>query len=309
MTLSAVHLEATAELAASLSRPVTTASQLAPGLHPDFPHDAYHYRELGMVSNTAIDHVRRSPAHYLAWVSGAERPEETKPFAFGSALHMRCLEPERFARTYLVEPYFGPCRKNDVCSSEDAKKNKTRRDAWRAQHVGATILDGETGAATLGMIESIANHPIARPLLDGGDAELTLRWDDPETGLACKARADKYREDLGCVVDLKSAVDASPDAFRRSVANYGYVRQAAHYRDGFGCLGPELDHFDFVVAEKAAPYAVAVYSLDREALALGQRQVERARRTLAGCLRRNEWPGYPQSIKTLQLPAWVKDDE
>ena len=296
------------ELAASLARPVVRPSELAHGLHRGFDADDYHFRELGMVSKGALDLVRRSPAHYLSWVSGDDERPDTKPFAFGTALHMRCLEPGRFDRTYLVAPEFGPQRKTDACSSEQAKENKSRRAAWMAAHAGATILDAATGMATLAMIDAIADHPIARPLLESGDPELTVRWRCPTSGLECKARADRYRADIRTVVDVKSAADASPDAFRRSVANFGYHRIEGHYRDGFGVLGEPLDHHLFLVVEKEPPFAIAIYSLDEEFRRLGERQVARARVTLADCLATSRWPAYPDRIETLSLPRWMKDE-
>ena len=285
-----------------------TPSLLAPGLHRGYAESLYHVRELGMVSKGALDRVRRSPAHYRAWVDGAGEPE-TPPFRFGKALHMRTLEPARFAATYVLEPDFGACRKNDSCSSEAAKENKTRRDAWRLEHAGANILDSATGAATLGMIEAIANHPLARPLLEGGDPELTVRWTCNDTGLACKARVDHWREDFRAAVDVKSAADASPEAFAKSVANFGYHRQETHYTEGLEACGFPPDHFPFIVVEKTAPYLVAVYELEPEAFALGKRQILRAKRMLADCLERDQWPGYPDRIQKLSLPAWAFKEE
>lgn len=297
------QLAASGELSASLRRPLVSMLQLAPGLHRGIAAEDYHFRELGIASSSALEEVRRSPAHYLAWVAGNEY-RESPALSFGKALHMRALEPLLFARTYLVAPDFGPCRKTEGCSSEQAKENKARREAWRAEHRGATILDSATGFATLGMIEAIADHPIARPLLESGEAELTGRWNDL---LPCKLRADFYREDLGTLVDVKSTLDASADAFRRSVISYGYHRQTAHYEFGLEALGYPADHALFVVAEKAPPFAVAVYALDDMFTQLGERQVDAAKHRLADCLERNEWPGYPDTIQTLSLPPWMKD--
>lgn len=306
--MNASTLATTGELAASLARPVVKPSEMAHGLHPGVPAEDYHYRELHVASKGGLDLVRRSPAHFLAWVSGEDRPE-TKPFAFGTALHMRLLEPERFERTYLVAPEFGPLRKTDACSSEQAKENKTRRSAWMAEYAGATILDASSGMATLAMIDAIAEHPIARPLLEGGEPELTMRWRCPASGLECKARSDFYRADIATVVDVKSAADASIDAFDRSVRSFGYHRIEGHYRDGFEVLGAPLEHHLFVVIEKTPPFAIAIYSLDERYRRRGEREVARARVTLADCLVTNRWPAYPETIQTLPLPPWMKDDD
>lgn len=133
--MTAEQIQSTGVLATSLARPVIRPSELRVGLHPNYPHDDYHFRELGISSHTANEQFRQSPAHYFAWAQGSERPE-TLALRIGKAAHMRCLEPARFARTYVISPPFGDCR---------YKAAKDARDAWRKEHAGATILEDDTG--------------------------------------------------------------------------------------------------------------------------------------------------------------------
>lgn len=273
----------------------------AHGLHPDISEAVYHQRHLGLASKSALDIIDKAPAAYLDWVRGRERPD-TSAFRLGKAAHAAVLEPERFRRAYVTAPDFGPVRKTDECSSEQAKVNKTRKAEWMAAHAGATILDSETGRHTLGMVNAIAEDPDARALLEAGMAEATALWSDPETGLPCKARIDFYRPDIETVVDFKSTRDARKWAWSRSAETYAYYRQDPMYRDGLIALGHGVRRFVFVVVESVPPYLLKLYELDAADVQQGRIENSANLRTLARCLMTNTWPGYERDgIETITL--------
>lgn len=288
--------------------PVETALDLSTGLHRAVPDAVYHRKVLGLASKSALDRFARSPAHYLAWLRGAET-DETPALHLGKAVHCAMLEPARFDREYIAEPEWGPCRANAELgvSTEQGRENKKRRDAWRAARAGAPTLTVDEARSIRGMVASVLAHPLASRMLEQGDAEVTLRWLDQPSGLACKARLDWLVPSLSMIADIKSTQDASPDGFRRSVAKYGYHRQDAFYRDGMRAIGAPVEHFAFVACEKEAPYAVAVYSLDVEAITAGERQTRRLLDSLAACCARGQFPGYPDTIHTLSLPPWITE--
>jgi exodeoxyribonuclease VIII len=122
-----------------------------------------------------------------------------------------------------------------------------------------------------------------------------------------RGRPDALGDNL--IVDLKTAQDASPDAFARTAANFGYHAQAAYYLDGLRNLGycDEQAVFLFVVVEKTPPFGVAVYALDDDAIEAGRAQYEDAWSTYRSCRASNNWPSYPgsQKIETLSLPRWA----
>jgi hypothetical protein len=278
------------------------------GLHADVPERVYHQRIADFVSRSSLDLVARSPARYRAWLEGADR-RPAPALRLGSAVHMAMLEPERFVQTYVVEPAWGDVRAVEGrTTKEEGKANKDRRDAWRAAHAGATILESADGVATLGMVKAIAAHPTAQLVLLDAQAEVTVVWRDEETGLRCKARLDSWLADVLLPVDLKSTDDAREHAFARSVDTYGYHRQAAHYIDGLRANGLDVGDgaFTFIAAEKEPPYDLAVYQLDAEDVADGRAQNRAAMRTLAECLASDRWPGYGQGIRTIQRPAWAR---
>jgi len=290
--------EMTEELRDSLaeSNDLRAQRDLPDGLHQDLPESVYHARILGIASKSGLDEFRRSPAHYRAWIEGA-RERSTKALSFGRALHCAVLEPERFMREYVVAPDFGDCRK---------RENKLARDAWTKDHRDCVVIRNAEGVAQLGMIRSMVRHPLVASLFDGGTAEVSARWTDATTGVKCKCRVDHYRPDLATAIDVKSAEDARREAFQRSVWNYGYHRQDAFYSEGLRTLGAPVANFLFVVVEKSPPHAIAIYQLDEEARRRGLEENEDLLKSMARCIARDDWPAYPETLQTLELPRWAQ---
>ncbi len=281
-------------MSAALSLP-TSILELPDGLHAGFPEALYHARIPGVASKSVLELVDRAPAIYAAWLKGAER-EESDALAFGSAFHCALLEPHVYEMRYAVEPRFGDCRKTD---------NKKRRADWRLENEGRKVIEQADAFAITGMIRSIDAHPLASKMLREGRPELTMKWTDAETDIICKGRADYYVERLAMGVDVKTCDDARPGPFSKSVANYGYHKQAGFYSDGFAAVGHALEHFVFLAIEKRAPYLIGLYNLDAQALARGREWSRRTLDTLADCIESGEYPGYSPSIETLSLPRWA----
>lgn len=269
--------------------------EMAPGLYPDVPHDVYHQRLPGIVSKTALDKVDRSPAHLKAWLDGAA-DESNEAMRFGSLFHIAALEPARFESTYVIAPDFGDCRK---------KENKAARDAWREENTGKLEIDADTDTALRGMVSALQAHPLASRMLRDGEPELTVRWNDEETGIPCKTRLDYFVRAREMIVDLKSADDASPEAFRKSIAKYRYHVQDGLYRAGCAGAGVPAKHFVFVVVEKKPPHAIGIYTLDQDGVARGYSAARRNIAQYAHAVRNNDYPGYSPSIQTLELPPWA----
>lgn len=281
-------------------------STFAPGLYPKLPASLYHQRELGLASKSVLDLVHRSPAHYKAWVDGVADNEETPALIFGSAFHCSLFEPDRFLVDYALEPDFGDLRAvTGRTTSEQAKANKDRRDEWRVNHQNTIALSVADHNTILGMTKAVSNHSLVSRMIRDGEPELTLRWKDEETGLQCKSRTDYYVEKLAMVADVKTTMDASYEAFRKSIAKYRYYVQDAMYRRGFSALGKPLKHFIFIACEKTPPYAIATFTLNMDGVALGNEHATKDMLKLSACLRTNDWPGYANGIQQVDLPPWV----
>lgn len=241
------------------------------------------------VGASLLHKIARSPMHARAYLDG-DREAQTPAMAFGEALHTAVLEPARFRSQYAA--------------FQGDRRTKAGKDAYeQLQRVGATIISQTDHDAVTSMTESILMHPVAGPMLTDGVAEASVFYDH-DLGVECKCRPDYWVRERGLVVDLKTTEDASAAGFARSVVNYRYHVQAAHYIAGTGA-----SRFVFVAVEKKPPYAVAVFELDPDALKVGRALRERAIETYASCVEFGIWPGYPTEVQSLALPAWAQGDD
>lgn len=250
------------------------------------------------VSKSHLDAIARSPLHYWEkYLNPDRQPEPPNPaFIIGSAAHSLVLEPQAFVRDFAVAPEGINRRTNE---------GKAQWAAFESQAGGKTIIDGETYRQAQAIAAAVANHPAAGPLLREGQAEVSVLASDPETGVAIKCRPDWLRDD-GWIVDLKTTSDASPAGFGKSVANFRYHVQAAWYLDTMtAAYGEAPSGFIFVAVEKVAPYAVGVYRIEAEAIAMGRRHARRNLTDLVACREANRWPDFGAEIQSLVMPRWA----
>lgn len=250
-------------------------------------NEQYHAHE--SISKSGLDLIARSPAHFRY----QEKRESTRSMVIGSALHAAVLEPDLFASQYML-----------LRNVSDRRASEYKQAV--AVHGADFVLTGTEADYVAGMQETIRSHAYAgRVLSETGRAELSVMTKDPVTGVAVRCRFD-WLTNAGLAVDLKTTIDARPDAFARSVANYRYHVQAAFYADVWSWeTGETLQGFEFLAVEKSMPHALAVYRLDDEALSEGRRLYREALNLYADCLERDEWPGYDAQPQWLCLPAWA----
>jgi exodeoxyribonuclease VIII len=265
-----------------------------PTLQYTCPDDAYRAHE-GLGSGD-LKRLLQSPAHFRAGREGV--PKETPALLFGRALHALVLEGRAaFATRFAVRP-----------EGLDARTRDGK--AWLAEQeaAGKAVLTLDEQGRLEDMVQAIDRHPAARDLLRHGDAEVSAFWTDRDSGAPCKARFDWLTRDHSTLVDLKTCQDASPAAFAKQVASYGYHIQASHYLAGHTVVTQKPAVFAFVAVEKAPPYAVGVYCLDFAAVAQGERLRQQALQTYRACTDTGVWPGYSSAVETLCLPRWAVND-
>lgn len=251
------------------------------------------YHAVRAASSTRLKEIMRSPSH-LRWMD--ENGKTATALAMGSAFHTMALEPEKFNDEYAVAP-------------ECDRRTKDGKAAWQSfadANIGKVILSMDDANAVTSMAMAIQSHSTASELLQGrSDTEISLFWTDSILGSKCKARLDAVNIDAKCIIDLKSTQDASRDSFARSIANFGYHIQAAWYIDAARLAGFDVETIIFVAVEKTAPYGVACYTLDPEAIEQGRNEVRKALTLLSNCEASNYWPGYTSGIESLSLPRWA----
>jgi hypothetical protein len=261
-----------------------------------------------MTDYTAIDALNWSSLKLLAtspklYHFRLDNPAPDKAsFSLGRAIHCAVLEPERWRSEYIVRPDFGDGR---------TKAAKEAKSEWLATiPEGVTELDAPTHALAEICAESVFSHRVARELLRGGCAEEIVQWSDPETGIACKLRADYLRPDL--LVDLKSTQDPSPAAFVREVPRYLYHGQLGMYSAGCiaaGRLPPDAAPPHIIAVQSREPYDVACYQLSPGTLAAGRALFRRLITLYQRCTLAGYWPGCAPELVELELPPWAIESE
>lgn len=220
--------------------------------------------------------------------------EATPAMLLGQAVHCAVLEPERFGGEYI----------RAIDGVGRTKAVKDAREAQRMENPSATLLTATDFDKCEAIREACAAHKFAKMLLDG-EHEASMVWVDEETGLTCKGRADVLGHKTGSVVDLKTTQSAAVNPFERSLYQYGYHVQAAHYLAGARACGMDAKHFVIVAVEAFPPYAIAVYRLLDAVVGWGEEERRKLLTTWAACEKSGEWPGYPCEIQDLSLPPWA----
>lgn len=268
-----------------------------PGLYPDVPEAEYHADPVpgGSLSSSGARAILACPARFR-WEQD-NPPASKSTYDIGSAAHKLVLG-------------VGP----DICPIDaDDWRTKAAKEARAAAYTAGQIpVLAREHEMVQAMAEALRRHPVASALLDptSGAGEQTLVWQDPRSGVSCRARLDWLRDFAG-IADYKTSVSAAPTAFAKSVARYGYHQQAPFYIDGLVALGlgdPDTQ-FRFIVQEKTPPYLVAVYTLDAAALRRGRELNHRARLAYQRYMAADEWPGYGDEITELSLPAWATNED
>lgn len=285
----------------------------APGIYPGVPAEVYHTPQLTPVpalSSTAIrDLLKTCPAVFRHKHLEPRPPVYKEEFDIGHAAHLLVLEPHLFAERVECIPggYTEKGAWSDGWRTEDAKAKVAA-----ARAAGKIPLKREQYDTVLAMRSALFQNRIAAMAFDPSQVvtEETRVWIDPETGVWCKSRKDAAARNGRWRIDYKTVRSAHPDDFARSVADYGYHIQAAHYLEGDAATGDDPpDAFAFVVQEKEPPYVVATYWLHPDWLAEGRQHTREARRLFAECLSADRWPGYEPADSptyTLEVPVWLR---
>lgn len=251
------------------------------------------YIRLPAVSAHGLMLIERSPMHYRASIEAPRAP--TAAQALGTLTHLAVLEWDEYQRSVRVAPE-ADRRTKAGKEALAAFESECEANSW-------TVATPEQDAKARAMREAVMAQPFARALFADGHAEVTLRW--RIGGADCKARPDWLCAGHDVIVDLKTAIDASPAAFAKASGNFKYHLQAAWYTDAAEWVGLGARAFVFIAVEPEPPHGVGLYKLDDGAIHAGRVRYQRALETYLGCKRTGDWPGYARDIQTIELPRWA----
>ena len=259
------------------------------------------YRALDGISRSELWRLRESPEKFK-WFQ--EHPEPPTPaLTFGAAAHKLLLDPNTFNDEFAVLP---------ECDRR-TKAGKEQYNAFLEENDGKGILSLADYEKAQKMAEKAMCEPLVRKLLEGKREE-PFFWVDDLTGETCKIRVDVILELGGrpIVVDYKTTMDASTDAFMRSAINYGYDFQAAMYAEGIKQTIGQQAIFVFIAQEKTEPYAVNIMQANEEMMQRGYDIFRELIGVYHECKTTGNWYGYLgelNAINSLGLPAWMVKEE
>lgn len=220
------------------------------------------YAAVDACHKSALKHVQTAK-HLKAFKS---TPVNTDALRFGKIFHEAIFD-ENFSDTleiYSKQEWTPKKDHADGLSVNDQKK------AWKEEREFYYANEAEKEAIDL-MVKSVRDNPLAKKYIDAnGDNEVSLFWKDEKTGLDCKTRIDRLL--VGDIaVEVKTDVDPEPEAFGRKAYKMGYQIGAWMNREGFRAVtGRDLKAFIFIVIEKKAPHAVAVYMMSEHDFESGE---------------------------------------
>jgi exodeoxyribonuclease VIII len=220
-------------------------------------NDAYH-SDVSRVSNSMLSLLKQSPRLFYNRYELGQYTEATPAMKFGSLLHCMVLEPEQVLKRYVVVPRL------DMRFKESKQKFSELMDANRGKEsVSAEIFQQAAIAANYVRI-----HPEFEPFTKTPQL-IEKRIDFEVNGFACRSKLDMICPDQQVIWDVKTTQDASPGAFARSIADYGYHRQAAFYIEACQQEFGSVFRFLFIAIQKTEPFECGVYELGHDDLSRG----------------------------------------
>jgi len=280
-----------------------------PGVHENVSFADY--RAWQAVSQTGMKILEEESASSFREMR--DFPRDSKAFREGRLVDCYSLEPEQWPDKYTLAP---TAKDGTVL----AKRSKADKATWaQYEERGKELVKPAELELAKAMRAAFMAHSIAGPMVTDSKKQVSLLWQDAETGILCKARPDMVVEThrlvmewaqplpYRCLADLKTTRPghAHPRRFYRTLAEWGYQFQAAFYRDGWEVLTGEKLPFLFVVGEKRPYPLVAVHGVTDRAFMVGRIQYRNALRIYQQCVLSGEWPGYDELLYEVDVPEWL----
>ena len=240
------------------------------------------YEAVPALSYSGMKELLRSPAHFQHWKQNPR--DETKALRLGKATHAAYLTPDIWASAYKTLP------------ADLDRRTKDGKATYEA--ILASLKPGDTLLAN-DEYELATEIAFAASRLTDNLVYRTGAWVERPLFAKDKATPLKGIPDLidseGWIYDLKTTDDASERAALRTILNYGYHLQAAHYIRLAGANRSDIRGFRLIMVEKDAPHLGAIYEIGGDLLALGNKEVDRAYSLFDRCTASGEWPGYSET--------------
>lgn len=254
----------------------------------DESHDAYHSNPA--IGSTLAKLARKSLRLFYDVHSGLAPREDKGVYQVGRIVHMRVLEPDRYAETTVTR---GPI--NEKTGNEYGRDTKAFA-AWQAANPGLMVVESYIDLMCTRMPESVAE------VLRDGKPEVTIRTPYSDH-LTVQCRPDWLRD--GDVWDLKTIDDV--DNWERAVRRLDYWFSAGWYQMTMRAEGMTPKAWRWIFAEKTWPYRWRVVRMSQAYLDHAHEEACRIADDLSVAFEEDEWSDDPESEIVAELPMDLAD--
>jgi hypothetical protein len=279
--------------------------KLVTGIQEGVPNAVYH-EDRKCASSTWLKKIKsKTPFHLRSYLDSP--PSGSSPaLVMGSAVDTLVFEPELWDKEFVIAP--------EINRRTNAGKEEWAKLISECANSNRTLISNAEHFQALQTAKAVRTNPVMVDLLANGKTQQTFIWKDPSTGLLCKCRTDWYDESTATIVDVKTALDASPEAFSKAIDKFGYHIQSAFYSDGVRACNKPVERFVFAVMEKpnkmdctvASPNLMAFYELSAEDMQDGQDDYTSSLAAINFCVMTGEWNGYTNQILPISRPNWAR---
>jgi|15BtaG_2_1085339.scaffolds.fasta_scaffold01326_4 hypothetical protein len=252
-----------------------------------------YFSRVGISATLLKSIIKQSPVH------AATRMRTFKPsptMNLGTAAHCAILEPHRYNELIAICP---DCDRR-------TKTGKAEYASFVESAGKKTVIKYDQHEAVIAMANAVDEHEHATELMQ--DTKREVEIDFAFDGETCKAKIDAVKGD-NTIIDIKTTIDASPDAFARQSASLFYQMQMAWYAKAIGSSWKTCNCY-VIAVENTEPYGVAVYRYDVDVLDNGWKLCCRALRQWRdynATISKNETPkAYGDCVYDIELPAWAE---
>lgn len=309
------------------------------------------YLNTDACSSGSLKEALKTPLHYLITTEEKQVKPDKTCFALGTFCHTAFLEPDKFD-SLAVEPEGGnqssnegigklidfweaqadqidPELKSDIFInflgsglSIDKMDGKRKYLADLKKRCGKISVD-PTSKQIVDLIKRNYYRyggGIIPELLKGSVPEVSMYWNDEETGLPCKIRPDAFQieENIGCnaIISVKTTSADNIGKMQYDAAKYMYHLSEGMYSEGFEAVtGRKCNGVFCVMLQTVLPYLPVVFYYEPEDIANGKTRFRAALRNVKEAMARGIWPGFDtyaeegnRGVITRLLPEWSRKE-
>lgn len=287
----------------------------------NMPIEVYHKHPA--LSNSGLKTLLDCPAKYFyKYLSGECELKEKPHFKIGKACHKYILEGKKaFENEYWYNPYSDLKKDAIIAIMQDRfgydcsikKFPLTDLMEMLLADVGIEpkkiLLTKNELNQVIGTARAIkADQKAYNAFHQKGESEISLFWQDEETGIWLKCRPDFLPKDHKLVPDYKTCQSVNPNTFYGDFIKYGYHIQSAMYMDGIkSVFDDDVEQFFFVAQEKEPPFITQIYTPDMGIIEFGQKAIRFGINKFLECQEKEFWETYSNDV--IEMSIMLKPDD